>query len=52
VFWAGLGVGAVGGAALTGNSGWKPVTLATAGPVAVDLRVQRAAAGVEMRVGF
>jgi hypothetical protein len=52
VFWVGLGAGAVAGAALTGNGGWTPVTLATAGPVAVDLRVKRAAAGVELRMGF
>jgi hypothetical protein len=52
VAWAGLGAGAAVGAALTGNGGWKPVTLATAGPVAVDLRVRRAAAGVELSVGF
>lgn len=56
VLWAGTGLGAVAGAALVGGGSWKPVTLATAGPVAVDLQVRQAAAGpaagVRLRVGF
>jgi len=52
VAWAGFGVGVVAGAALTGGGSWRPVTLASAGPVAIELRVRRASAAVEMRVGF
>jgi hypothetical protein len=52
VAWVGTGVGAALGATLVGGGSWKPVTLATAGPVALDLRVQRAAAGLDLRVDF
>ena len=52
VAWAGFGVGVVAGAALTGWGSWRPVTLASAGPVAIELNVRRAAAAVEMRVDF
>jgi hypothetical protein len=52
VAWAGFGLGAVAGAAVTGGGSWKPVTLASAGPVALDLRGRAAGAGIELRVGF
>jgi len=52
VAWAGFGVGVVAGAALTGGDSWRPVTLASAGPVAIELKVRKAAAAVEMRLGF
>jgi len=56
VAWAGTGVGALAGALLVGGGSWKPVTLATAGPVALDLQVRQAAAdpaaGLSLRVGF
>lgn len=52
VAWLGFGVGTAVGAAVTGGGGWKPVTLATAGPVALDLRPRPAGAGAELRVGF
>jgi hypothetical protein len=52
IAWAGVGVGAAAGVAVTGGGSWKPVMLARAGPVALDLRVRRADAAVELRVGF
>lgn len=52
IAWAGLGVGAVAGAALTGGGSWKPVALASAGRVELDLRARPAGATVELRVGF
>jgi RNase P/RNase MRP subunit p29 len=52
VAWVGTGVGAAMGVVLVGGGSWKPVTLATAGPVALDLRVRPAAAGLNLRVGF
>jgi hypothetical protein len=52
IAWAGLGVGAVAGAALTGGGSWKPVALASAGRVELDLRGRPAGATVELRVGF
>jgi hypothetical protein len=52
VLWAGLGLGAAAGAALTGGGGWKPLTLASVGPVALDLRTRRAGASLELRAGF
>lgn len=52
IAWAGLGVGAVAGAALTGRGSWKPVALASAGRVELDLRARPAGATVELRVGF
>lgn len=52
VAWVGTGVGAALGAALVGGGSWKPVTLASSGPFALDLRVRPAAAGLDLRVGF
>jgi hypothetical protein len=52
IAWAGLGVGAVAGAALTGGGSWKPVALASAGRFELDLRPRSSGAAVELRVGF
>ena len=52
VAWAGFGIGAVAGALLTGRDSWKPLTLASAGPVALDLRSARAGAALDLRVRF
>lgn len=52
IAWAGMGLGAAAGVALTGGGSWKPVTLASSGRVALDLRPVRAGAAVDLRVGF
>jgi hypothetical protein len=52
IAWIGFGVGTAVGVALTGGGSWKPVTLASAGPLALDLRVRRAGAALELRAGF
>jgi len=50
--WIGLAGGAAAGAALTGRGSWKPVTLTSAGPVALQLRRRGDGATAELRLGF